>query len=118
MKAASGSDKAFLDEGGRDIAFKPTIEGWGYTPAFGSGWDRIFQKKRPSAAADAPSSSAPAAAPAAAPAPAPSSTWPPPKGAASAADAQQAKLDALAAAHRLGALPYDLYAEAKRRLQQ
>ena len=96
-------------EGGGDIAFKPTTDGWGYSHVYGNGWDNIFKKKGKAQEPPPPSPPAPVAA---------SSTWPPaPRGAAP--DPQQqlsAKLEALDTALGMGALSPALYEQARREL--
>lgn len=49
-----------------DIAFKPTIGGWGYNPQFATNFDDIFGKKKPRSAAPAKPVAPAAAAPVAA----------------------------------------------------
>ena len=80
-------------EGGGDIAFKPTENGWGYNKTYANSWDRIFAKK-----SDTPE---------AAPEPAP----------AEPLVLDEAKLALLAAARDGGALSERLFEEAKRELE-
>ena len=81
-----------FQEGGGDIAFKPTTDGWGYAPAYASGWDRIFAKK----AEAPPQPEAP-----------PQADAPPPR-------ETEAKLAALEHALEVGALSKELYERARR----
>ncbi|KAJ1456494.1 hypothetical protein M885DRAFT_169182 [Pelagophyceae sp. CCMP2097] len=48
-----------------DIAFKPTEDGWGYSPKYSSAYDKIFNKKKTAPAEDAPPAAAAAEEPAA-----------------------------------------------------
>jgi hypothetical protein len=41
-----------------DIAFKPNNDGWGYSPAYASGYDNIFGKKKGSTADTEPTAAA------------------------------------------------------------
>ena len=75
-----------------DIAFKPNDDGWGYTPSYASGWDRIFKK-----GATAPEAEAKPA--------------PGPKPAVDVL-AMIKQQEALRAAHACGALSDALYAQA------
>ena len=79
-------------EGGGDIAFKPTTDGWGYSHVYGSGWDNIFKKKGKAKEPPLPSAAVP--------------------------DPQQlsAKLEALDTALGVGALSPALYEQARREL--
>ena len=79
-------------EGGGDIAFKPTENGWGYNKTYANSWDRIFAKKDPAAA----------------PEPTP----------AEPLVLDEAKLALLAAARDGGALSERLFEEAKRELER
>ena len=79
-------------EGGGDIAFKPTENGWGYNKTYANSWDRIFAKKEPAAA----------------PEPAP----------AEPLVLDETKLALLAAARDGGALSERLFEEAKRELER
>ena len=80
-----------FQEGGGDIAFKPTENGWGYSPTYANNYDRIFGNAAPEPAADVPE-------PLAAPEPC-------------------EKLRALEAAHEVGALSDELFARARRELE-
>ena len=80
-------------EGGGDIAFKPTENGWGYNKTYANSWDRIFAKK----------SDTPEAAPEPAPEP---------------LVLDETKLALLAAARDGGALSERLFEEAKRELER
>ena len=81
-------------EGGGDIAFKPTENGWGYNKTYANAWDRIFAKKGEE--------------PASAPEPAP----------ASEPLLDEKKLGLLTAALDGGALSERLFEEAKRELER
>lgn len=74
-------------EGGGDIAFKPTTDGWGYSKAYSSNWDGIFGKKDTAA----PAAAAPATVPC-------------------------EKLAALEAARAVGALSEELFERARSEL--
>lgn len=59
-KSSSSSDRLHST----DIAFKPTEDGWGYSPRYSNNYDNIFGNKKKKAAAPAPAASEPAPAPA------------------------------------------------------
>tara|TARA_B100000482_G_scaffold82110_1_gene58648 strand:- start:26 stop:454 length:429 start_codon:yes stop_codon:yes gene_type:complete len=59
-KSSSSSDRLHST----DIAFKPTEDGWGYSPRYSNNYDAIFGNKKKAAAAPAPAASEPAPAPA------------------------------------------------------
>ena len=87
--SSTPSDKAAFDS--RDIAFKPTTDGWGYSQQYASGWDRIFAK---GGGASTPAKKAPAEA---------------------VADASaSARLCALQRARELGAISDALFEQARR----
>ena len=91
LQTASARERE--DFASRDIAFKPTTDGWGYTASYASGWDRIFSK-----------------APREVPPP------PPPAPAPEAAASFEAKMAALEEARRVGAISGELYARAREEL--
>lgn len=99
--AVDDSDKSSFES--RDIAFKPTTDGWGYTKQYASGWDRIFANKRSEKAQDASPAPAPAAASASSK---PSSL------------SLSIKLAALSHALQVGALSETLYQQACSELRQ
>ena len=82
-------------EGGGDIAFKPTENGWGYNKTYANAWDRIFAKKGEE--------------PASAPEPSPAAEPP---------LLDEKKLGLLTAALDGGALSERLFEEAKRELER
>ena len=76
-----------------DIAFKPTVGGWGYNAQFARGWDAIFENgESETSASAAPSSSA-------------------------LPSIDSEKLAALEAARDIGALSDELFAQARRELE-
>ena len=91
---ADTTPKGFT-EGGGDIAFKPTENGWGYNKTYANAWDRIFAKKGEE--------------PASAPEPSPAAEPP---------LLDEKKLGLLTAALDGGALSERLFEEAKRELER
>lgn len=81
-----------------DIAFKPNADGWGYSPRFANGYDRIFGNKDGANPVAAAAPAAPATAPATDP-------------------TYSARLALLRAARDGGALSVRLFEQAKAELQ-